>query len=577
MTHLSSYFSGISPSHLSHLKLLSYILILLICHGCAGGVSKKSQAVSVADLRAQLQPLKRIGVYAGFDIKSRVLYMGNDLMERRLRLDQGAHRVGTIRYAHKASRQSRIDQPSEEFRFRIGKIVFSGDSDLLAYNDYQISQKMGGGKRITIQLRYTSDEEIEPIFYLWVHYEIYPDLPGVRKWLTIQNLTDSAFFVEDVTIESLPLFAGRRDSLQIWRCEISGVVEGPLTTPWEGGTSEAFILVGDAGVGSGVVLGNESAGILKHYGVYSDRETVSIGLRSMPATNRTEIRVPSGQSVDSPKVWTLLVEGGLQATIERINQNAVVYIPPYSEGAALQTPEIHWIASKSEWEMPIESMRAGDLIVFDYDWNIENLQTAKRISQRAHEGGGKFGIRLPIAEIPATVLDRPEWRLAPAPVVQWKAVPESSDAEQEEESAEEQMQQPTSHKEVPEVYCVLSDYGYHLTQAVRALLEETGADTLILDRPILGSEDSLLKGCNALGHQHYTRAESIGVIYRWLFEFADHLRREYPALQLGITASAYGVEQPDTACLTHFDLFFEDLEVDLQSSQQGGISWKERR
>ena len=557
MTHLSSHFSRIRLSHLSHPKLLSYILVFLMCIGCAGNSGRNSRTVSTADLRAQLQPLKRIGAYAGLDVKSGVLYMGNDLMERWLRLDQGAYQLGTIRYAHKVSGQSYIDRPSEEFRFRIGEIVFSGDSDLLAYNDYQISQKMGGGKRITIQLTYTSDEETEPIFYLWIHYEIYPDLPVVRKWLTIQNLTDSAFFVEDLTIESLPLFAERKDSLQIWRCGISGVVGEPLPTPWEGGASEAFILVGDAAVNGGVVLGNESAGLLKYYAVYADRETVSVGLRSMPAINKTEIRVPPGQSVDSPKVWTMLVEDDPQATIDKINQNALAYIPLYSKGGELQTPEIYWIAPKPEWEMSIESMRPGDLVVLDYDWSIADLQTAKRISQRVHEGEGKFGIRLPIAEIPAAVLDRPEWRMAPTPVVQWKAVPKRDDAEQEEEPAEEQSQQSTNHKEVPEVYCVLSDYGYYLTQAVSALLEETTADTLILDRPILGAEGSLLKGCDALGHQHYTRAESIGVMYRWLFELANHLHREYPALQLGITASAYGVEQPDTACLSHFDFFLQ--------------------
>ena len=557
MTHLSPHFPRIRPSHLSHLKLLSCILVFLMCIGCTGSSRRNSRTVSAADLRAHLQPLKRVGAYAGFDVKSHVLYMGNDLMERWLRLDQGAHKLGTIRYAHKASGQSYVDRPSEEFRFRIGEIVFSGNSDLLTYNDYQISQEMGGGKRVAIQLTYTSDEETEPIFHLWVHYEIYPDLPVIRKWLTIQNLTDSAFFVEDVTIESLPLFAGRRDSLQIWRCGISGAAEGPLTTPWEGGTSEAFILVGDAHVNGSVMLGNESAGLLKYYAVYSDRETVSVGLRSMPAINGTEIRVPPGQSVDSPKVWTMLVEGGLQSTIDKINQNALAYIPPYSEGAELQTPEIRWIAPKPEWEMSIELIRPGDLVVLDYDWNMADLQTAKRISQRVHEGGGKFGIRLPIAEIPASVLDRPEWRLTTTPVVQWKAVPKRSDAEQDGEPAEAQTQQSTSHKEVPEIYCVLSDYGYYLIQAVRVLLEETAADLLILDRPILGAEGSLLKGCDALGHQHYTRAESIGVMYQWLFEFADHLHREYPALQLGITASAYGVEQPDAACLSHFDFFLQ--------------------
>ena len=70
---------------------------------------------------------------------------------------------------------------------------------------------MGGSKRVTVQFTYNSGEVIQPTFHLWIHYEIYPDLPLIRKWLTIQNLTDSAFFVEDVVIESLPLFAGRAE------------------------------------------------------------------------------------------------------------------------------------------------------------------------------------------------------------------------------------------------------------------------------------------------------------------------------------------------------------------------------
>lgn len=562
MTHLNSHFLRIHASHVSRLKLF-YIPILLIYIGCAGSSGKGQNTVSIADLRAQLQPLERISTYAGFDLKAGILYIGNHSIERWIRLDQDGHTVQTIRYARKPSGQRYIDRPSEEFRFRIGEIVFSGDSDLLTYNDYQILQTMGGSKRVTIQFTYNSGEEAKPTFYLWVHYEIYPDLPLIRKWLTIQNLTDSAFFVEEVVIESLPLFVGRKDSLQIWRCGISEVAEEPLPTPWEGGTSEAFILVGDTGVDGGVVLGNESTGALKHYAVYSDRETVSIGLTPTTAINGTEIRVPPGQSVDSPKVWTMLVEGNLQAVIKKISQNALAYVPPYSKDTALQTPEIRWITPETGWEMSIESIHPGDLIVLDYDWNIEDLQRVKQISQWVHEGGGKFGIRLPIAEIHTAVLDRPEWRLAPVPVFQWKAVPKGQDAKEEGEQGEEETRQLTTHEPGPVVYCVLSGYGYYFTQAVKALLEETEADTLILDRPILGSENSLLKGCNALGHQHYTRAESIGVIYRWLFAFADHLHREYPALQLGITASAYGVELPDAASLAHFDLFFGDPWVDL--------------
>ena len=555
MTHLNSHFLRLHASHISHLKLF-YIPIFLICISCAGSSNRDQHTVSIADLRAQLQPLERIGTYTGFDLKAGILYMGNDSIERWVRLNQGGHTVQTIRYAGKPSGQNYINQPSEEFRFRIGKIVFSGSSNLLTYDDYQIVQKIGGGKRVTVQFTYNSGEIIQPTFHLWIHYEIYPDLPLIRKWLTIQNLTDSAFFVEDMVIESLPLFVEQADSLQIWRSGISGVAEEPLPTPWEGGTSEAFILVSDTSIDGSVVLGNESAGLLKYYAVYSDRGAVSIGLRPTTAINGTEIRVPPGQLVNSPKVWTMLFEEDLQTAIEKINQNGLAYIPPYSKDARLQIPEIQWIALETEWDVLMDSMRPGDWIAVDYNWNIEDLQSIKQISQRVHEGGGRFGIRLPIAEIRTTILDRPEWQLAPVPVFKWQAVPKSHDADGEGEQDEREAQQSTTHETAPVVYCILSDYGYYLTQAVKTLLEETAADLLILDRPILGSQRNLLKGCDALGHQHYTRAESIGVIYRWLFEFADHLHREYPALQLGITASAYGVEQVDAACLTHFDLFF---------------------
>ena len=561
MTHPNSYFLRIRASQVSRLKLF-YIPIFLICIGCAGSSGKGQHTVSAADLRAQLQPLKRIGTYAGFDLETGILYMGNDSIERWIRLNQEGHTVQTIRYARKSLGQNYVDLPSEEFRFQIGEIVFSGDSDLLTYNDYQIVQTMSGSKQVTVQFTYNTDEGLQPTFHLWVHYEIYPDLPAIRKWLTIQNLTDSAFFLEDVVIESLPLFAGRKDRLQIWRGGISGILGEPLPTPWKGGTSEAFIILGDTSINGGVVLGNESAGLLKYYAVYSDQETVSIGLRPTTTINGAEIRVPPGQSVDSPKVWTRLVDGDLQAMIERISQNTLVYISPYSKDTRLQIPEIRWVALETDWQISIESMRPGDLVALDYDWNFEALQSIKQISQRVHEGGGKFGIRLPVAEIHTSILNRPEWRLAPVPVFQWHTVPENHDAEEEGGQEQEETHQSTTHGVTPVVYCVLSDYGYYFTQAVKTLLEETAADLLILDRPILGAPDSLLKGCDALGHQHYTRAESIGVIYRWLFGFADHLRREYPALQLGITASAYGIEQPDAASLAHFDLFFNDLNVD---------------
>ena len=171
--------------------------------------------------------------------------------------------------------------------------------------------------------------------------------------------------------------------------------------------------------------------------------------------------------------WTLprsgqcLFEGDLQTEIQKITQNGLAYVPLYSKDARPQTPEIRWVVLGTEWEMSIESMRPGDLIALDYDWSIEDLQIVKQISHRVHEGGGKFGIRLPIAEIHTSILDRPEWKLAPVPVVQWQAMRKSHNVDGEAEQDEEETQQSTTHEVAPVVYCVLSDYGYYLTQAVK--------------------------------------------------------------------------------------------------------------
>ena len=120
MTHLNFHFLRLHASHISHLKLF-YIPIFLICIGCAGSSSRDQGTVSIADLRAQLQPLKKMGVYAGFDLKAGILYMANDSIERWLRLNQEGHTVQTIRYAAKPSGQTISIDRVRNFGFGSGR------------------------------------------------------------------------------------------------------------------------------------------------------------------------------------------------------------------------------------------------------------------------------------------------------------------------------------------------------------------------------------------------------------------------------------------------------------------------
>lgn len=537
---------------------LIFVLLILSFVGLPG-CSRHQTAISTAELRSYLQPLTTVGDYAGFDSKNNLLYMGNRWIERWIDLNS----IQTIRYTYKPSGQNYLDLPNEEFRFRVGETVFTGNSVELAYNSHRIEQRFGV-RRITIHLTHISES---PIFRLTVNYEISPESPVIRKWLSIQNLTDSAFFVEDIEIESLSFVGGSSIYPQIWRC---GLTQAQPET-WAGGSSEAFIIVPHGTIEGGIVLGNESPGLLKHYGVTSDRNTMSIALKPKTDVNGAEIRVPPKGTINTPTVWTMLFQDNAQtAVFEKLS--SFVGAPLLStKELTTQSPPITWTQISPGNRVATQKLN-GNLIMVDYDWNIDNLPGLKQMSKHVHDNGGKFGIRIPLAEINKAFLNKPAWQLK-----QTQEFNPTSTDRQEKMGKINQRQVRTGGNTEPEgklnervqvtqsedfenhtaINCILSDYGNYLMQAVTALLDETRADVLIFNRPVLGASDNTLKGCGVFGHAHYSRRESIGEMYRWIFEFADYLHREYPNLQLGITAAAYGVDRPDMACFAHFNLFFK--------------------
>ena len=581
------------------LRFTFHVFLALVCVW-AVGCSRSQPQVSTADLRAYLQPVKAIETYAGFETKNHRLYFGNRLIERHILLDSDAKPIQTIQYWHKPSGRDYVALPSAEFRFRVGAINFSGDSELLSYDSYRIEQGVGGKRRITIRLTYFAtqedafsglkerieslhsvdtdqesttqgseqgdvppDESTEspesrtdktPVFHLKLHYDIHPNLPVIRKWFTVQNLTDVPFSLEDIAVESLPLFAGMAVDLHIWGASHLGqssesTSSDSISIPWRGGASEGFVVLWDAKGNGGVVFGNEGVGLLKYYQIslgdsakgHSAADTpsppvvVSAGMPPAEVMNGVALRVPPKGSVGSPVVWTMLFDGDRDAVAEMLERMEVLSAQP------LHTPALVWTKPSLEWHPPSE-VGQDSFVAVDYDWNSENDSILKEMSQQIHDRGNKFAIRLPIAVLSTKFLDRPTWELTPTPVFRF---PTKEDAEESDEEPE--VKQVT--------YCVLSDYGYYVLHIVKTLLTETSPDLLIFDRALLGTSDSLLMGCSAYGHAHYSRAESIPLTYRWLFGFANHLRQQYPGLQLGITSAAYGVDHADSACLAHFDFF----------------------
>lgn len=495
---------------------------------------KPPPAPSTGDLRSFLRPPNDIGTYAGFDSARSVLYLGNRTIERRFRLDGEGLPPHTSHYIHKPSKRSHVAGTCEEFRFRIGETAFTASKDALKYRGYEIRRSAAEQKQLIIELEY-SEASGERICTVKLHYEVYPDLPIIRKWITIENLTLSAFFVEDIIIESLTLPVKSNPQLQAIGKRPGFPVD-----------SGSVIVVHDREENGGIVVGNEAPGILKYCGLSSYDAKIEVGVRPTSAINGFEIRVPPNSLVSTPKIWTMLFEGDHSAVSESL-KHVLDHRLVSLKKAVAQTLSITWTKITSDGEIPEE-----DLIAVDYDWNGDNLPILQRMSRHIHETGGKFGIRLPIAEVNIRFLNRTAWRLSPI----------ASSGRLNAENRKTQNigvlgADPASTANGERaVYCVLCDFGYYLSHAVHALVEETKVDLLVFGGALIGLPDNDLEGCGVLGHEHVSRKESVGLIYQWLFDFADHLRLDYPSLKLGITSGAYGVETPDLAVFKHFDLFF---------------------
>ena len=512
---------------------LRYVLCILTCLGSMA-CTKPPSPHSTAALRSLLQPWNGIGTYAGFDSARGLLYLGNSLIERRFHLDGDGSVPQTSHYFHKPSGRDYVSVSCDEFKFRVGEIAFTANTDTLKYKSHKIRQSVAESKHLTVELGY-SETSREPICSVKIHYEVYPNLPIIRKWITFENLTDSAFFVEDIIIESLSLPVDSKAQPRVFGNRPELTVD-----------PQPFIVVYDTEDDGGIIVGNEAPGILKYYNLPSGDTEIEVGLLPTPAINGFEIRVPPNVVMSTPKIWTMLFEGDYSTASEALKHVVGQRLVSLKEAAA-QVPPITWAKIPSDGEMP-----TGDFIAVDYDWNGDNLSALQRLAEQAHEEGRKFGIRLPIAEVDVRFLNQSAWRLSP--IASFGSF--ATENKTTQNSGILDMESPNTTPDGKAVYCVLSDYGYYLLHAAHALLEETEAHLLVFDGALIGMPDNALKGCGVLGHQHLSRRESISLIYQWLFDFADYLRQQYPNLQLGITSTAFGVEAPDMAVFNHFDLFF---------------------
>jgi len=570
------------------------IISIILCASCGG--SKDSLKSLTAEEFQKLHGFKPIGVYSGFNANLGLFYIGNELVERLIMLDKDTKGIFTIGYINRISELDYIAAPSDEFQFQIGEVLFSGRNGQLTYLSHEINNLPGGVRQLKIVLQHKNDEE-RVLLKVHVNYEIYPNNAIIKKWLELENLSDSAIIVENLQIERLSWIGKNQNDLKLYGYSLTQ----NYAVPFSGGADDPIILGYLNEHEEGFILGNEAPGVFKHFDLYTLGNTVSIGLPPQNYSWASEIRVPVGETFATPKTFIMLFTGNdLQKALKDrlghfVNQyfnisanwretSQYVYlmdVRPESE-APKEKPgeEVKLVCIDYDWQQALMEMQDADedknessaeeenspsfhrnsalamKTNSEYSLTKYNFPLLMELSRSLHDAKMKFGLRvnLTAVKMESLISRHPEWIFKRIDGKDW-IVEWNNEAN-------------TEQSENARVFCISSNYGVYSAQIMADLIEildeavgyrgdrpSVVLNYIILDMPTIGSEEQRIYGCAGYGHGHYTRGESLWKIYESIFDIADFLHQKFPDLVICISPQTYGTKVPDFALLSHIDQF----------------------
>jgi len=580
------------------------IIILLLFSACG---KKEVTTVKPTELQ-KLRTRMSAGIHAGLNAKLGIFYIGNELVERWIAYHKEPKGISTVKFVDYRAAKDYVSEPSGEFHFRIGNVIFSGNNGKLSYLSHKVQNIPYGVKRLSIILQYKDTPE-RVTFLVSVNYEIYPRCSAIRKWLEFENKSGSPLIIEDLQVEKIALtktgeFYGYNP-------------ERNLSLPFSGGANEPIVCSFQSEKGEGFILGNEAPGLLKYYSLYEAENTISIGLPPKGDKWATEIRIPAGESASTPKTFILLFKGDdintafkseLGKFIQQYTKVSVTEREGRLQDVAPTSRYVYFMDmsadSKETEKTPGEEVK---LVCVDYDFQkpipedyrvkdkTEEEQRAFRLSAKRIETNAddslrteeeksetngnkeiieqliflrdslrkakmKFGIRVNLATVgeDSEIANNLAWAVKKSDGTYWSTEVKGERAK---------------------IFCLASEYGDYVTSKLDEVVGGLGVDYIIFDMCAVGSAEESAYGCSAYGHKHFTRAESLWMLYKRIFEIADFLHQQYPNLVICATPTFYGAQIPDIVLLGHFDQFLlnpgeiNDL-MDFLPNETILVDWK---
>ena len=156
--------------------------------------------------------------------------------------------------------------------------------------------KAGNGASVTLL---SEDKQVE----LTLNYLLYPNLPVIRKSLTIKNLSPEVAVLESVDVEKFNV-TGYFATTFSWICHDYG--RRRSIGPYDGNGQDALLTVHNSDWQQGIVIGNEASGVIKHTSVFWQEPTICAGVTHNDARYPFRKYLNQGESFMTPQVFTMV-------------------------------------------------------------------------------------------------------------------------------------------------------------------------------------------------------------------------------------------------------------------------------
>lgn len=473
----------------------------------------------------------------------------NGLVSRAVNCADG--HVRTLHYNVSGSDRSLLRPGSREFSILVNDKFYTGDSD---WKDITVcdafDERSGSGCTISFK-------EPSGAFSIDLTYLAYPDLPLVRKFLSIANQSDEDLKVEAVYVEDILLNCSSTESWtfrQYGRYKEYGA--------YEGNYDDALVIVHNYGVNNGIALGNETVGVLKHTTTFEDGASARVGVTRpdddfpfrrwvKPGcrwTSAGAFTAPYSNERDPYKVINTTVQEYVRkylgTRVEQISHKPMfVYDTwvPFRSGineelikdvakAAAECGVGEFVIDDG-WEYNIDAPGSP---TFRGDWVYDPKKFPdglKPVFDYIKSLGMKPGLWVSLAtadRVSQAYKNHPEWFV------------------RDKEGKITDLHN-TSASSASATACMGTDWYDNIRDVILGMIRDFGLAYVKLDLAIVTSAyvyDHERSGCHATDHPyHKDWQESLSVIYERAMQLFDELHREAPDLYIDCTYETAGKNQ----------------------------------